>query len=369
MVSTMSIENNSAHGPDMMLYKQKDIFNSVTVVTGSFPPEVCGVGDYTCRLLEAAPASWRLFKEDDWSLKSSFAIIKRFLSLKTPYVIIQYPTQGYGWSILPHILTIFGKITRRYRSVWVLHEYMSLSKKSRLMLDFVSHFSDLIVFTTEPERNHACAQLLFSNRLRTTIIPILSNIPRSPQLLHFRARAIDLAYFGHIRPNKGLEVFVKVVSMAKNVNPSLRISVIGEVPVGYEGYACSIARECEQSGIDMRIGLSDEAVADELANVKILYLPFKDGVSARRGSVLAGLSNGALIAASVGKMTPGEMKKIIFPCAGNLDDVDILLSALLLSSEEAHSRQMLGQQYLDSQLPRDWASIASLYQDALAGLS
>lgn len=365
----MKTEINEAQGCDMTSDIQGEFFLPVTVVTGSYPPEVCGVGDYTCRLIEAAPSNWRLFKEGDWSLKSSLGIFSRFLSLQPRNAIIQYPTQGYGWSVLPHILTVFGKITRRYRSTWVLHEYMSLSKKSRLMLDLVSHFLDLVIFTTEHERAHARAQFLFSDRVKTTVIPILSNIPRSPSLLSFANRANDLAYFGHIRPNKGLEVFLEIASMAKNLNSNLNVSVFGEVPAGYEQYACSIKRDCAENGIDIRIGLSDEAVADELANVKILYLPFKDGVSARRGSVLAGLSNGALIAATVGKATPTEMKKFIFPCSGNLDDVGILLSALKLPDSEAYDRQILGQQYLDSQLPRNWAGIVYLYQNALAGIS
>lgn len=344
------------------------VSSPVTIVTGSYPPDVCGVGDYTCRLIEAAPSNWQLFKEDDWSLKSSFGIFRRFLSLAPRNAIIQYPTQGYGWSVLPHILTIFGKVTKRYRSVWVLHEYMSLSKKSRLMLDFVSHFIDLVVFTTEHERDYARAQALFSDRVKTAVIPILSNIPRSHDLLPFANRAIDLAYFGHIRPNKGLEVFLKIASMVKKFNSNLNVSVFGEVPAGYEQYACNIKRDCAENGIHIRIGLSDEAVADELANIKILYLPFKDGVSARRGSVLAGLSNGALIAATVGKATPVEMKKFVLPCAGTLDDVGILLSALKLPDSEAHDRQIVGQRYLDSQLPRNWTGIVHLYQKALGRL-
>lgn len=337
----------------------------VLMVTGAYPPDICGVGDYTDRLLTVAPRHWELFVERDWSWRAAPGIIRRMLNRKPAVIVVQYPTQGYSWSIVPHLLVVIGRLSGRYRPVMALHEFTSLSAKARLALALTSHFAAHIIFTTEVERERAHATHLFSARVPTTVIGILSNIPSSSDPTLFRARSIDIAYFGHIRPNKGLEGFLDVVASFRAAEPDARIAVIGEVPKGYEAFAEMVAMRCRAAGITMTLGLSDEAVGQTLADVRILYLPFPDGVTARRGSVLAGFGNGTIVATRISDATPAALRPAVIPCAGKQEDVETLQAALRMSDAESAALQQAGRNYVIATLPRNWAHVVELYQEVI----
>lgn len=338
---------------------------TLAMVTGAYPPDVCGVGDYTGRLMAAAPASWQPFVERDWSPRAAPGILRRLLRLRPRDVVVQYPTQGYGWSLVPHLLVVAGWLTRRYRPVLALHEFTSLSGKAQLALALASHAAAQVIFTTAAERDRARAHRLFSSRVPTAVIGILSNIPVAAHPPAFGARGIDIAYFGHIRPNKGLEAFLDVMTGLRAADPAVRIAVIGEVPGGYEAFGDMAAARCREIGATMTTGLDDAQAGAALADVRILYLPFPDGVSARRGSVLAGLGNGAVVATRIGAATPPALLPAIVACDGTAGDVAVLQRALRLSAAEAHALQQAGRDYIDTMLPRDWAQVAALYDRAL----
>jgi glycosyltransferase involved in cell wall biosynthesis len=101
-----------------------------------------------------------------------------------------------------------------------------------------------------------------------------------------------LAYFGHIRPLKGIENFVNAVSIFKN---NLNVQIIGQVLVKYMDFFKQICLDAKKLKIDLLTDKDDNDVADLLSNVKIVYLPFPDGVSNRRGTLLASLQNGCVV--------------------------------------------------------------------------
>jgi glycosyltransferase involved in cell wall biosynthesis len=335
------------------------------IVSGAYPPDICGVGDYTARLMEAVQPSWQAFVERDWSLRALPGILRRLFALKPAAIVVQYPTQGYGWSLVPHILIVIGWITRRYRSVLALHEFTSLSRKAQIALALASHFSARIIFTTEVERDRARAFKAFSSKVPTSVIGILSNIPCAENQPDFAERSIDVAYFGHIRPNKGLEDFLEVATAMRIAVPQVRIAIIGEIPKGYDAFGGMVMDCCAKIGVTLILGLNDEAVARQLADTKILYLPFKDGVSARRGSVLAGLDNGAIVATRIGDATPASLRPAVVACDGTAEDVAVLCDALAMLPGQAAILQRAGRLYTTQTLPQDWAHVAALYHDAV----
>jgi glycosyltransferase involved in cell wall biosynthesis len=335
------------------------------MVSGAFPPEPCGVGDYTSRLMAAAPASWRLFTERDWRLSRAPGLMRRLLRQRPREVVVQYPTQGYGWSLVPHLLVVVGAATRRYRAALALHEYSSLSRKAQIALAVTSHAASHVFFTTEEERVRARGSRLFSSRVRTSVIPILSNIASTTNPPAFTERAVDLAYFGHIRDNKGVETFLDVVAVLRDVEPEARLAIVGVVPAGYENFAAMVATRCADIGVTLYLGLDDDAARRFLADVRVLYLPFPDGVSARRGSVLAGFGSGALVATRIGETTPAAMRPAVIACSGTMDDVTVLQQTLHMTDATAARLQQSGRDYVCATLPRDWAAVAHLYDVAL----
>lgn len=44
--------------------------SKILLVSGSYPPDVCGVGDYSYNLINANPAKWEIYTSSDWRLRS-----------------------------------------------------------------------------------------------------------------------------------------------------------------------------------------------------------------------------------------------------------------------------------------------------------
>ncbi|MBW6526752.1 hypothetical protein KZ813_07875 [Sphingomonas sp. RHCKR7] len=315
--------------------------------------------------MAAAPPHWHILVERDWSAAAAPGILRRLFALKPADVVVQYPTQGYGWSIIPHFVAIAFTLARRGTVTFALHEFSSLSRKSQAALALASHVVGRVIFTTEAERDRARRHPLFSGSVPTSVVGIISNIPFGSASSSVERRPIDLAYFGHIRPNKGLEVFLDVMQALRARAPTASLAMIGEIPAGYEAFGAMVTRRCNEIGCAMMLGRDDEAAARLLRQVRLLYLPFPDGVSARRGSVLAALGNDALVATRIGDATPHALRPAVIACDGTLADVDVLLGALAMTDERAAEINAAGRRYIAATLPRDWAHVVALYAQAL----
>jgi glycosyltransferase involved in cell wall biosynthesis len=264
----------------------------IVLITGSFPPEICGVGDYTSKLAsklrERGQLSVTIFAKKDWRWGLLLKYIQELKAQAYDIYHLQYPTEGYGYSFLPlFLIFLLGK----RHTVVTIHELSSRSFSAYLYTLFLIMLSGKVIVTNEYERKHA-TRFLFNKR-KVTVIAIASNIEPSPSRERkFVERAVDVAYFGHIRPMKGLEVFLETcASFGSKVN----VAIIGQSLPKYLGFFAEVERHASLTGIDIKENKDSAEVSEMLANTKILYLPFPDGISNRRGSLLAGIQNGCAI--------------------------------------------------------------------------
>lgn len=262
------------------------------LITGSYPPKVCGVGDYTFKLLsflnQNSGFNFDLYYKDKWSLINFNRYFKDLKSKSFDFYHLQYPTEGYGYSLVPLLLIAF---LPRKKTIVTIHELSSrnfLAYVYTLLLIFLAR---TVIVSNELERLHASRFLV--NKKKVRIIPIASNIKASEfSGKKFEEREIDLACFGHIRPLKGIEEFIKAVSMLPNIKDT---AIIGQSLERYEQFFTDIKEEAKKLNIQVIDNKEEEELANILANVKIIYLPFPDGVSNRRGSLLASIQNGCVI--------------------------------------------------------------------------
>ena len=69
------------------------------MITGSFPPDICGVGDYTSCFMSSHDTgieNWSLYYSKEWSLKLLKKKISVLNSYNTESIFLQYSTEGYG---------------------------------------------------------------------------------------------------------------------------------------------------------------------------------------------------------------------------------------------------------------------------------
>ncbi len=259
------------------------------LITGSYPPQICGVGDYSENLgnaMQAAGEQVVVFHRIDWSMGKLWKHLSDLRALEVDLYLMQYPTEGYGYSIVPQLL-MFGLLGRR--RVVTLHEYFRKSLKGKIAIYAFFLAGCDFVFTNELDARFARR---WSPWIRSPrIIPIGSNIPWSAR----HASEFDLSYFGLIRPQKGIEEFLLRAREFKVQVPNARIALIGNVPRGYEDYAQEVFDQSSGSGFVVMTGLDPKSVGTLLGKSKICFFPFADGLSERRGSVMAAMGNGSLV--------------------------------------------------------------------------
>lgn len=156
--------------------------------------------------------------------------------------------------------------------------------------------------------NGADVALLRKWRANGTLIPIGSNIPpasvRDPQAIRARygipANAPLLTTFGLLNQSKGVETVIDTLAMLRREEMNAHLLLIGagaglSDPTNRATEA-TVDRQCAAGGLTAfvhRTGpLPAAAVAEALAASDVCVLPYRDGASPRRGSLLAALTQG-----------------------------------------------------------------------------
>lgn len=339
------------------------------MITGSYPPDICGVGDYASQIMGTnVSKKWELYRPGNWSWTK---LLKRLLEVRrfdADTIYMQYPTQGYGWSLVPHFICLYFSIFSKANFILVLHECSQLSAKSQVALQLMLRSANHIIFTNEFEREFAVQKIPRVAR-HSSIIKIRSNIAVTHPIRPMGQRSIDVLYFGHIRPKKGIETYIETILALKERRKNLRAVLMGQSPLGFESYFDSIREQCRRAGIEMIINSPEAEVSLRLADSKVVYLPFPDGVSERRGSALAAMGNGAIVATTSGQFTTASLAsalKIIPPHASH----DSILNEILnMKPEDSHSWQKAGVEYLASAIPATWDEVVERYVDTVKNMN
>lgn len=334
------------------------------IITGTYPPEKCGVGDYVFQLLHTKEgSSWNLYYSQDWSLMSLRKKIKEIKSSQDNLINIQYPSVGFGFSLVPHLLCLYFGLFTKKQVVVTLHEYTQMGWKGKLFMILVFISANKVIFTNIFERVAAIKKFPFV-RKKSTIIKIYSNIPKSAIIKPIREKEFDIGYFGYIRPLKGLETFLDVVADLRKKSSNLSIYIMGQTQPIYESYYKTIIDKAVDLDVKLLLNKDMDEVANILANTKIAYLPYPDGVSERRGSFLAVIRNGCLVVTTKGKYTTKAHEKICF-FSSRYDVCDSICD--LLAKDELFYREQnsLVESFLLEEVPNSWSQVAQQYNEYL----
>ena len=271
------------------------------MVTGSYPPEVCGVGDYTSCLAEAlrtAGVDVDVLTGQDWNAGKVSQLVQRVKSYRADIVHLQYPTVGFGHSLGPHLLSTMLPV------VTTIHELTQAHLLRKLSLYWFSLRSRKIIFTTEAERDFAirwCPWIAGKDAL----IAVGSNIPVADRT---GERDNVIGHFGLIRPMKGLEQVIEMAALLDARGSDLRVRIIGKTPRGREAYYTNLREKSAGLPIEWYTEADDAEIPGLIASCKFAYLPFPDGASERRGSLIAFLQAGGCIVTTRGDQTPQFME-------------------------------------------------------------
>ncbi len=296
----------------------------IGMITGEYAPMQGGVGAFT-RILasELAAQGHELFVLsrvgtqsanpavhlspliDRWGIGSLRTAQQWARDNHLDLVNIQYQTAAYSMSPYIHFLPDFIHpipVVTTFHDLRFPYLFPKAGLLRRWIVRRLGHASDGVITT-----NHEDALSLVTQC--TTLIPIGSNIPqaRHGDRITWRAKlgaGIDdflIVYFGLINRSKGLDTLLDTLARLHDL--PVRLAIVGggagsSDPTN-EAYMREIDAQIERLALGSliyRTGfLSDEDVSGCLAAADVVVLPFTDGASYRRGTLMAAIQHGCTI--------------------------------------------------------------------------
>ena len=313
----------------------------VLLISAEYPPMPGGIGDYTALLaahLAATGLTIAVLTTGDGSVRHDGDV--------TVYAHVP----SWGWGIARHMRKLVRDIRPDFlhlqyqTGMYRMHPAINLlpgrfpfaqGEVSRYILEpqlrpwFVTTFHDLRPPYLFPKAGFLRGQAMYRlaresdaviatngtdmrtlqewNR-RAALVPIGSNIPaastRDARAVRTRygipADAALLTTFGLLNQSKGIETVIDALALLRQEGVDAYLLLIGagvgvNDPTNHATEA-DVERQCAAAGLTTFVRktgrLSPEDVAEALAASDVCVLPYRDGASPRRGSLLAALAQG-----------------------------------------------------------------------------
>ncbi len=269
---------------------------------------MCGVADYTTRLVDAFDATGiETVVEylDGFSLNTVMALRRKYGKSHETVLHLQYPSLHMGQSMSPALLPLI------FRNVFVtLHEFRIFSLPRKLIFLPHSLLAKRIIFSSEEERAIFAGTYPWS-KAKLSVLPIGNNIPMMAER-KVRGDRFRLVYFGQISRDKGIDIFIETVKRLKSADAPVDAAMIGALVEGHTEIA-RLVRDAEKDlGVELVLNQPSHVVSEELANSDMALLPFPNGATDKRGSALACLSHGVTLLTNHGSETPGWLKAVSY---------------------------------------------------------
>lgn len=333
------------------------------LVTGSPESGRCGIHDYSgalARVLERGGVDVEVIDQRDWSVGGTLGLARRLRRAAPDVVQMQYP-MIVGWrSLGPQALGFLARVPQ----VVTLHEYSTFDRLRRASLGAFATSASRIVMTTARESERFLAQFPGA-RPKTSIIPIGSNVPFRPTAAP-RGDRRRILCFGQIKPLKGLEAFIDLAEGAAARRLPWDFQIVGAPVTWARDYLEALRRRTADLPVEWRLDRGDDETAELLAGADAAYLPYPDGASERRGSLIAALGNGAPVVTTDGPDRPADMEGVVL-LAADAGAALARLEALFADPDLEHRLRAAGPDYVRR---FDWDAIgdryAALYRAAAA---
>lgn len=356
----------------------------ILLITGSFPPMKCGVGDYSANLAsglaalpdveigvltgsgaEAGNGVRLVMPTTSWQWRDMGSIVREVRGFRPDLVHVQYPTEGYGRNVMPFWIPLVARLLGipvvqtwheplRWRS---FYWYLPAAVLRGGLVVAEPDFSELSASWARP----------FLARKQMRFIQVGSSIPRvtlePDERIALRSRFCSegeriIAYFGFASPAKRLELLLEIADPMRD-----KLVLLCELDKD-NGYQKEVLDKIN-SGVwrDRTVVtgfLPPAEVGAILAAADAAVFPFASGVAYRNTSFLAARAQGTFVLTTSRKRhgySDGENVFYAMP-----DNVPEMRQAL---------GSYAGQRLLQANDVGDWRHIArqhlAFYQELLGG--
>ncbi|MCS7178113.1 MAG: glycosyltransferase family 4 protein [Anaerolineae bacterium] len=307
----------------------------IGLVTGEFPPDQGGVGDFTFRLAEAMVAlgcdvhvitgPLRTLEHEtrppfpvhravpSWRWGCWRGILRVAQETRLELLNLQYQAAAYGMHPAVHFLpqpSARPPVVVTFHDLRVPYLFPKAGPLRWQVVRMLARRADGVIVTNREDYLRLEGEI---PRDRLALIPIGSNIPPTPppgyDPLAERTRwgvgpgDLLLGYFGFLNESKGGEELIRALALlvARGV-PAHLLMIGGRVGTSdptNRAYAAFIDGLIAELGLTERVhwtGYTDPpSVSAGLLATDVCILPYRDGVSFRRGTLHACLAHGRAI--------------------------------------------------------------------------
>ena len=293
----------------------------IQFISGEYPPDVGGLGDYTARLhsalsdlgRESTVVSRRQVKH--WDARALAYLLRT--APRDGIVHIQF--QAAAYELLGDICLVpvlLRRLRPKLRAVTTFHDvrvpylFPKAGQLRAAAVRFLSRTSDAAVAADSRD-----LRFLGGPSPRHFSVPIGSNLDCSPppgyhrlsfrQQLGLQPGDLAMVFFGLLNSSKGVDLLLDAFDLIRSERPSARLLLLGG-PIGasdpsdretaraLESRFSRIGHHIVRSGWLPPAELSAHLLAGDVA-----LLPYADGASPRRGSLLACAEHGLPIVSTL----------------------------------------------------------------------
>jgi glycosyltransferase involved in cell wall biosynthesis len=351
------------------------------MVTGSYPPMMCGVGDYTQALVNSLRESgvdvhvvttqidafntnsetWVSRVMPDWQIGH----VQKFLNIVEDFspdiVHIQDPTQGYDFATAPAFMMAAARLKKRMNIVWTWHEFVPKEFNKRFIAFHVmGSLSKAIIYVRKNYKDNIIKSIsLVLQRKPFQFIPNASVIPKSTMDKSSRIQLKKsivpddkqmVVFFGFIYPNKGVEQLFDIADPQKH-----HLVLVGKLDENYPYHQkiLSLAQDERWSGHVSMLGfLESEEAAKVIKAADAVVLPYTEGAGSWNTSLHAASLQGTFVVTTSQSQSGYDNQNNIF--YAGLHDIEAMRSALL---------QYCGVRRDVTNVENPWAQIAREHHD------
>jgi len=308
----------------------------VCIISGAYPKVNDGIGDYTAKLVNSfnkdnLEVSLITSKDEairknieknnnfrilpiikKWNIFALIAILRLIKNERFDIIHLQFPSTKYRRTVslcfLPFFIRMFFRDTK---TVITLHEFSisyPINKLRQILLSLGSHK----VVVTDRNELSQLRKFMVNGTKKIVFIPIGSNIevyeysPKEKESflkksgIHGQAKIIT--FFGFVHPNKGIEYLLKSIRKVIDNGIPVQLVVIAQLDFANNAYHNKLKKLMDSLRINESIFITgytaEQEVSRFLSFSDICVLPFCDGVTLRRGTLIAALAHGKPVVAT-----------------------------------------------------------------------
>lgn len=294
-------------------------FVKVCLISASYPPIRCGVGDQVSRqagLLSAAGESVQVLttgsgfarpeagvdvlrQQPGWGAGQTPALAAAVRRLAPDIVHLHYPSLGYGLGLAPNLLFAGLRLARAAcRRVLTLHEYQQFTWKGRARLWPALRFAHRIICTNRLDQKKLESDFPACQG-KIQVIPLGNPLADEPAARPADGPAPGLVHFGTVMPNKGWEDLLLALARLKQQGRPQRLLAITELDPDAFAYHRGISRRIAELGLESEIVFTGYLPAAEasarLRAGRIAVQPYSDGARLNRSSLVTVLAHGLAV--------------------------------------------------------------------------